>query len=146
VLVPHISVTWREDGQEKGLLTASRLADAASEAPGLENLLVDAMDDKDYPGCFPFARRTATDNNTYGAMHTGRITRWRDGERYGFLTDTHGQSWWLSKDSLLGNVTDIDVGTWVEFKGSPHPPNGQRIPTAVSVRKQTRTAAGGAQR
>lgn len=136
VIVPYISVAWTDGGVPRSLSTARNLAAAATEAPALDCVLVEAMDDSGYPGVFPFVDRPATDTGKYGAVHTGRVTRWRDGEPYAFLVDTHGQSWWMSKDSLLGNTAEIDVNTWVRFQGSPHPAPGQKVPTAYSVRRQ----------
>jgi hypothetical protein len=134
VIVPYIKEIWTEHGKDHILVTSHRLADAATESPALDHLLVAGMEDPNYPGVFPFVEVTATDTGVYGAVHAGRVDRWRDDESFGFIHDTHGRSWWLSKDSLLGSVADVQVGTLVSFRGSPHNSPGRDYPTAYSVR------------
>lgn len=138
VLVPWMHEKWQENGRERELATARQLADRASEAPGFLDLLYSCLDDEGYPGFFPFVAPTGDD--TYGPVHAGRITRWREDEPWAFLVDSRGQSWWMSKDSFLGNLNTVTEGARVEFQGSPKPQNGRKVPTAYSVRMADTTS------
>jgi hypothetical protein len=64
----------------------------------------------------------------------GAITRWTLGDTYGFITDSDGVSWFVSRDSLPGGRAELPEGTPVTFSGSPKPKPGKGYPEAVRVR------------
>jgi hypothetical protein len=68
-----------------------------------------------------------------GKRHHGAITRWEPDATSGFITDTDGTSWFVSRDSLPASRMSLPVGTRVTFSGSPKPAPGKKYPQAYSV-------------
>lgn len=72
-----------------------------------------------------------------GKRHVGAVTRWEPDATSGFITDTDGTSWFVSRDSLPGSRLSLPVGTRVTFTGSPKPAPGKKYPQAQSVQEET---------
>lgn len=64
----------------------------------------------------------------------GVVTRWQQGDTYGFITSSGGGSWFVSRDSLPAGVTELPEGTPVTFGGSSAPKPGKGYPEALRVR------------
>jgi cold shock CspA family protein len=64
----------------------------------------------------------------------GIITRWQDGETYGFITSEDQVTYFLSESDLPRGVTCLPVGTVVSFTAATNPQPGKRHPRAKSVR------------
>lgn len=64
----------------------------------------------------------------------GTVTRWEDGETYGFITGDDHVSYFLSRDELPQGLTSVAVGTVVRFTSASAPPPGARYLHALSVR------------
>ena len=64
----------------------------------------------------------------------GVITRWQTGATSGFLTDSEGLSWFVSRDSLPDGRQELSTGIEVTFAGMPKPKPGKRYPEAYSLR------------
>lgn len=63
----------------------------------------------------------------------GVITRWQPGATSGFLTDSDGLSWFVSRDSLPAGRQDLPTGAEVTFAGMPKPKPGKKYPEAYSL-------------
>ncbi|MEW9530576.1 NYN domain-containing protein [Microbispora sp. NPDC049125] len=134
VIVPSVAV--RDGGVD--LNTAPRLKAAADSAPDLIGLLAAALKrEAGYAGVYPFVEPVATTPPVLppsGDYLTGAITRWREGEPYGFITSSTGGSFFVSRDVLPPGKTRLPEGTRVQFKGRPKPMPGKKYPEAFSVR------------
>ncbi|MFI7642329.1 NYN domain-containing protein [Nonomuraea sp. NPDC049400] len=117
---------------QQPVATAAALVAAASSAPPLEELLAVGLRE-DYQGARPFVGPIAGAPIPGGGELRGTITRWDPGATSGFITDTVGQSWFVSRDSLPGGRTSLPKGTLVRFSGRPKPKPGKRYPEAFSV-------------
>jgi hypothetical protein len=62
------------------------------------------------------------------------VTTWRSGEAHGFITDSRGSSWFVSRADLPEGLTLLLAGTPVSFTGSPVPTHGRKYPRAQLVR------------
>jgi hypothetical protein len=69
-----------------------------------------------------------------GNRWAGIVTRWREGDPFGFITDTEQRSWFVSCEDVPGRM--LGVGTRVTFAGSPSPPPGKKYPQARTIMVQ----------
>jgi cold shock CspA family protein len=65
---------------------------------------------------------------------TGVVTRWNDGETFGFITGDDGQSYFLSSSDLPTGYTHLPVGTAVTFTSGAAPEPGKRHLRARAAR------------
>jgi hypothetical protein len=136
VTVPVVDAEFRDPrgGTTRELRTAPGLRDAASSAPWLEVLLRDAMA-PGYPLLYPFtAAATGQHAAGTGPRRHGTMTRWRDGDRWGFVMDGKGQTWYVASDQLPDGLPTLPPGAYVSWSGSPSPAPGRRYPQAYTVR------------
>lgn len=70
--------------------------------------------------------------STHGRWR-GMVTGWKPGATNGFITDSHGRSWFVSRSSLPAGYDSLPINTRVTFTGSPHPAPGKRYPQAQSI-------------
>jgi uncharacterized LabA/DUF88 family protein len=116
--------------------TAAPLRAAATRTPAFDALFA-AAERSGVPLRSPFVRSTAVVASPAGAprgRRRGTVTGWRAGQPHGFITDTRGASWFVSKDQLPGDRTQLRTGTPVSFTGSPAPAPGKKYPQAFEVR------------
>jgi cold shock CspA family protein len=119
-----------DTGRQGGRALANTLATIQREtglrvAPDpAENRLVKGT--KDLPGDRPPPVRTRQDRQ-------GEITRWKQGDTYGFVTSDDDQSWFVSRDSLPDGLRELPEGTQVTFSGSPKPKPGKPYPETLRV-------------
>jgi hypothetical protein len=115
--------------------TAAPLRAAATSTPSFDALFAPA-DRDDYPLRRPFVRSTQAVASPVGAprgRRRGTVTGWRAGQPHGFITDTRGASWFVSRDDLPEGHTVLPTGTPVSFTGSPTPIPGRKYPRAYSI-------------
>lgn len=127
VLVPQIEVTL-PDGV---LRTAPSLTITATASPKLLDLLAAGLE-PDYTGVYPFVEPVGSGQAAAADEPRGSITRWQGTS--GFITDSRGGSWFVSRDSLPEGMHSLPVGTRVTFRGRPHRQPGKKYPEAYSVR------------
>jgi hypothetical protein len=111
--------------------TAAPLRAAATSTPSFDALFAPA-DRADYPLRRPFVRSSQAVASPRGRRR-GIVTGWRAGQPHGFITDTRGGSWFVSRDDLPEGHTGLPTGTPVSFTGSPTPTPGRKYPRAYSI-------------
>ncbi|MEO6084614.1 MAG: NYN domain-containing protein [Umezawaea sp.] len=115
--------------------TAAPLRAAATATPSFDSLFA-AADHRDYPLRRAFVRSSQAVASPVGAprgRRRGTVTGWRPGQPHGFITDTRGGSWFVSRDDLPDGHTVLPTGTPVSFTGSPTPIPGRKYPRAYSI-------------
>lgn len=118
--------------------TAAPLRTATPFTPGFDGLF-GVADRPDYPLRSPFVRSSEAVASPVGAprgRRRGTVTGWESGRAHGFITDTRGGSWFVSRDDLPEGLTLLLVGTPVSFTGSPVPTGGRKYPRAQAVRPE----------
>lgn len=118
--------------------TAAPLRAAATSTPSFDALFAPA-DRPDYPLRSPFVRSTeavASPVGTPRGRRRGTVTGWRAGQSHGFITDTRGGSWFVSRDDLPEDHAVLPNGTRVSFTGSPTPTPGRKYPRAYAIRPE----------
>ena len=119
--------------------TAAPLRAATPFTPGFDSLFA-AGDLPDYPLRRAFVRSSQAVASPVGAprgRRRGTVTGWKSGQAHGFITDTRGGSWFVSRDDLPAGLTLLLAGTPVSFTGSPAPMPGRKYPRAQSVRPES---------
>lgn len=140
VLVPVVDVRTTPDSPPPAWTprTAAPLRAAATSTPGFDALFA-PTDRRDYPLRSPFVRSTeavASPVGTPRGRRRGTVTGWRAGQPHGFITDTRGGSWFVSRDDLPEDRPVLPAGTPVTFTGSPTPSPGKKYPRAYSIRPE----------
>lgn len=74
------------------------------------------------------------DANTRENGWHGVVTRWDDEATHGFITDSDGRSWFVSRDDLPDGLDRLEIGVYVWFVGSPNPRPGKKYPQAYGIR------------
>ncbi|MET1072995.1 MAG: NYN domain-containing protein [Umezawaea sp.] len=118
--------------------TAAPLRAAATSTPGFDALFAPA-DRDDYPLRRPFVRSSEVVASPAGSprgRRRGTVTGWKAGQPHGFITDSRGGSWFVSRDDLPDGRTGLPNGTPVSFTGSPAPTAGRKYPRAYSIRPE----------
>jgi cold shock CspA family protein len=69
-----------------------------------------------------------------GERLRGIVTRWQDGETYGFITSEDKTSYFLSDADLPRGHASLPPGTVVTFAPASNPQPGKRHPRARAVR------------
>ncbi|MFS8103076.1 NYN domain-containing protein [Lentzea alba] len=116
--------------------TAAPLRAATPFTPGFDDLFAPA----DQPGTplrpafVRSSQAVASPVGTPRGRRRGTVTEWKSGQAHGFITDTRGGSWFVSRDELPEGLTLLLAGTPVSFTGSPVPTAGRKYPRAQSVR------------
>ncbi len=116
--------------------TAAPLRAATPFTPGFDDLFAPA-DRPGYPLRGAFVRSSeavASPVGTPRGRRRGTVATWRSGQSHGFITDSKGGSWFVSRDDLPEGLTLLLAGTPVSFTGSPVPMPGRKYPRAQSVR------------
>lgn len=68
--------------------------------------------------------------------HRGIIKFVDRGDRFAFIEDTDGHTWYMSPRTVPGEPREapMEVGMGVSFSGAPRPAPGQKYPRAWSIR------------
>lgn len=140
VIVPVVDVRTSEGSPPPAWTprTAAPLRAATAFTPGFDALFAPA-DRSDYPLRRPFVRSSEAVGSPVGlprGRRRGTVTGWKTGQPHGFITDTRGGSWFVSRDDLPDGHTGLPTGTPVSFTGSPTPTPGRKYPRALSVRPE----------
>lgn len=117
------------------LSTARQLVTATKDSPTFDDLFL-ASEHDDYPLRYPFVRnvsRAVVPSTNSAGRWRGTVTGWRPGQTSGFITDSRGGSWFVSRDELPEGYEDLDVGVLVSFTGAPKPAPGKKYPQAYSI-------------
>lgn len=125
VVVPSVDLTT----SERVMRTSSFLKSTA-ECPELLPLMVKY--DQSQSGLVPLFMSGGAPAETALGRSQGTVTRWQG--TAGFITDTSGGSWFVSRDDLPEGREELVVGARVTFSGSPKPRPGKKYPQAVSLR------------
>ncbi|MFC7733428.1 DUF6221 family protein [Actinomadura keratinilytica] len=137
VIVPDIVAAYLDDdGHEREVGCARALAQAVDHAPAWEELFEEALKpgyELTYPFLWLDQRFDADEIGPDGYRH-GSISRWDDGSPYGFVTDTVGRAWFVSRDQLVGQRESLPLHQPVAFLGDPVAPEGKAHPPALGVR------------
>ncbi|XVV00618.1 NYN domain-containing protein [Actinosynnema sp. CA-248983] len=118
--------------------TAAPLRAAASATPTFDTLFAPAERDG-YPLRAPFARTSGSGASVAGeprGRRKGTVTGWKPGQPHGFITDTRGASWFVSRDDLEDGLPALPIGTSVSFTGPSTPPIGRKYPRAYAVQAE----------
>ncbi|SDL28102.1 NYN domain-containing protein [Lentzea albidocapillata subsp. violacea] len=118
--------------------TAAPLRAATPFTPGFDQLFAPG-DQADYPLRRAFVRSSQVAASPVGAprgRRKGTVATWKTGQAHGFITDTRGGSWFVSRDELPNGLTLLLAGTPVSFTGSPAPMPGRKYPRAQAVRPE----------
>lgn len=118
--------------------TAAPLRAATPFTPGFDQLFAPG-DQADYPLRRAFVRSSQAVASPVGAprgRRRGTVATWKTGQAHGFITDTRGGSWFVSRDELPNGLTLLLAGTPVSFTGSPAPMPGRKYPRAQAVRPE----------
>jgi cold shock CspA family protein len=144
VIVPVVDVRTIDRAPAWTPRTAAPLRAATPFTPGFDALF-EPTDLPEYPLRRAFVRSSEVVASPVGAprgRRRGTVTTWRSGQAHGFITDTRGGSWFVSRDDLPEGLTLLLAGTPVSFTGSPVPLAGRKYPRAQSVRlDDVRTSA-----
>jgi len=140
VIVPVVDVRTTEGAPPPAWTprTAAPLRAATPFTPGFDALFA-PTDRPGYPLRRAFVRSSEAVASPVGAprgRRRGTVTSWKSGQPHGFITDTRGGSWFVSRDDLAAGLTLLLVGTPVSFTGSPEPIPGRKYPRAQSVRPE----------
>lgn len=138
VIVPVVDVRSSDGMPSWTPRTAAPLRAATPHTPGFDALFAPA-DRPDYPLRSPFVRSSEAVASPVGSprgRRKGTVTGWESGRAHGFITDTRGGSWFVSRDELPAGLTLLLVGTPVSFTGSPAPMPGHKYPRAQAVRPE----------
>ncbi|ONI84797.1 NYN domain-containing protein [Saccharothrix sp. ALI-22-I] len=140
VIVPVVDTQWPASSAPPAWTprTAAPLRAAATRTPAFDALFAPA-DRYDYPLRRPFVRSTEVVASPAGSprgRRRGTVSGWRTGQPHGFITDTRGGSWFVSRDDLPDGHTVLPTGTPVSFTGSPTPAAGRKYPRAYSIRPE----------
>ncbi|WP_158839961.1 NYN domain-containing protein [Saccharothrix deserti] len=141
VVVPVVDVQLTAPGSPPPAWTprtAAPLRAAASLTPAFDALFA-PTDRYDYPLRPSFVRSSEVVASPVGSprgRRRGTVTGWRVGQPHGFITDTRGGSWFVSRDDLPEGHTVLPTGTPVSFTGSPTPTPGRKYPRAYSIRPE----------
>ncbi|ANZ41759.1 NYN domain-containing protein [Lentzea guizhouensis] len=136
VVVPVVDVRAGDGVPSWTPRTAAPLRAATPFTPGFDHLF-DPADRPDYPLRRAFVRSAEAVASPVGAprgRRRGTIATWKSGQAHGFITDTKGGSWFVSRDDLPEGLTLLLAGTPVSFTGSPVPMAGRKYPRAQLVR------------
>ncbi|GAA3463970.1 hypothetical protein GCM10018963_59830 [Saccharothrix longispora] len=142
VVVPVVDASWPVSAAAPPPAwtprTAAPLRAAATSTPDFDVLFAPA-DRADYPLRQPFVRSGGVVASGAGlprGRRRGTVTGWRAGQPHGFITDTRGGSWFVSRDDLPDGHTVLPTGTPVSFTGSPTPTPGRKYPRAYAIRRE----------
>jgi len=136
VIVPVVDVRTIDRAPSWTPRTAAPLRAATPFTPGFDTLFAPS-DLPEHPLRSPFVRSSQAVASPVGAprgRRRGTVATWRSGESHGFITDTRGGSWFVSRDDLPEGLTLLLAGTPVSFTGSPVPLPGRKYPRAQLVR------------
>ncbi|HEX7304002.1 NYN domain-containing protein [Lentzea sp.] len=136
VVVPVVDVRIVDKPPAWTPRTAAPLRAATPFTPGFDALF-DPADKADYPLRRAFVRSAGAVASPVGAprgRRRGTVASWKSGQAHGFITDTRGGSWFVSRDDLPQGLTLLLAGTPVSFTGSPVPLAGRKYPRAQAVR------------
>jgi cold shock CspA family protein len=131
VLIPSFT---QADGALHAVRTSPALIQAADHAPSWEHLLTCGLD-PDYRLRYPFTApvKGATSQRAADGYRYGTVNKWQDGAAFGFITDTDGVNWFVSKQALPPDLKSLSVGRQVRFNGRPRPTPGKPYPEARAV-------------
>ncbi|SFR22245.1 NYN domain-containing protein [Lentzea waywayandensis] len=138
VIVPVVDIRTVQAPPAWTPRTAAPLRAAAPFTPGFDALFAPG-DQADYPLRRAFVRSSQVVASPVGAprgRRKGTVASWKTGQAHGFITDTRGGSWFVSRDELPSGLTLLLAGTTVSFTGSPSPLPGRKYPRAQAVRPE----------
>ncbi|WP_394613577.1 NYN domain-containing protein [Lentzea sp. JNUCC 0626] len=138
VIVPVVDIQTVEKPPAWTPRTAAPLRAATPFTPGFDSLFAPG-DQADYPLRRAFVRSSQAVASPVGAprgRRKGTVASWKTGQAHGFITDTRGSSWFVSRDELPNGLTLLLAGTPVSFTGSPAPIPGRKYPRAQAVRPE----------
>jgi cold shock CspA family protein len=138
VIVPVVDIRTVQAPPAWTPRTAAPLRAAAPFTPGFDALFAPG-DQADYPLRRAFVRSSQVVASPVGAprgRRKGTVASWKTGQAHGFITDTRGGSWFVSRDELPSGLTLLLAGTTVSFTGSPSPLPGRKYPRAQGVRPE----------
>ncbi|MET9227233.1 NYN domain-containing protein [Lentzea sp. NPDC003310] len=138
VIVPVVDVKTIEKPPAWTPRTAAPLRAATPFTPGFDELFAPG-DRPDYPLRRAFVRSSQVVASPVGAprgRRKGTVASWKSGQPHGFITDSRGGSWFVSRDELPDGLTLLLAGTPVSFTGSPAPMPGRKYPRAQAVRPE----------
>ncbi|MFD4639743.1 NYN domain-containing protein [Lentzea sp. NPDC058436] len=138
VIVPVVDIRTVQAPPAWTPRTAAPLRAATPFTPGFDALFAPG-DQADYPLRRAFVRSSQAVASPVGAprgRRKGTVASWKTGQAHGFITDTRGGSWFVSRDELPAGLTLLLAGTPVSFTGSPAPIPGRKYPRAQAVRPE----------
>ena len=138
VIVPVVDIKTVQAPPAWTPRTAAPLRAATPFTPGFDELFAPG-DQADYPLRRAFVRSSQAVASPVGAprgRRRGTVATWKTGQAHGFITDTRGGSWFVSRDELPDGLTLLLAGTPVSFTGSPAPIPGRKYPRAQAVRPE----------
>lgn len=138
VIVPVVDIRTVQAPPAWTPRTAAPLRAATPFTPGFDALFAPG-DQADYPLRRAFVRSSQVVASPVGAprgRRKGTVASWKTGQAHGFITDTRGGSWFVSRDELPSGLTLLLAGTTVSFTGSPSPLPGRKYPRAQAVRPE----------
>lgn len=138
VIVPVVDIKTVQAPPAWTPRTAAPLRAATPFTPGFDELFAPG-DQADYPLRRAFVRSSQAVASPVGAprgRRRGTVATWKTGQAHGFITDTRGGSWFVSRDELPAGLTLLLAGTPVSFTGSPAPMPGRKYPRAQAVRPE----------
>ncbi|GGN15894.1 hypothetical protein GCM10011609_65670 [Lentzea pudingi] len=138
VIVPVVDIRTVQAPPAWTPRTAAPLRAATPFTPGFDELFAPG-DQADYPLRRAFVRSSQAVASPVGAprgRRRGTVATWKTGQAHGFITDTRGGSWFVSRDELPAGLTLLLAGTPVSFTGSPAPMPGRKYPRAQAVRPE----------
>jgi hypothetical protein len=138
VIVPVVDIQTIKAPPAWTPRTAAPLRAATPFTPGFDALFAPG-DQADYPLRRAFVRSSQVVASPVGAprgRRKGTVASWKNGQAHGFITDTRGGSWFVSRDELPSGLTLLLAGTTVSFTGSPSPLPGRKYPRAQAVRPE----------
>lgn len=138
VIVPVVDIKTVQAPPAWTPRTAAPLRAATPFTPGFDELFAPG-DQADYPLRRAFVRSSQAVASPVGVprgRRRGTVATWKTGQAHGFITDTRGGSWFVSRDELPAGLTLLLAGTPVSFTGSPAPMPGRKYPRAQAVRPE----------